>query len=76
MQKAHGLCEKCLKIGLLTPAVHVHHKVWLTPENISDPSITLCWDNLEALCEECHQEVHTQSEKRWTVGKDGTITAR
>ena len=26
----------------------VHHKIWLTPKNIHEQSITLCWDNLEA----------------------------
>ena len=40
-----GLCERCGEAG-----VEVHHKVYLTPENIDYPPITLGWDNLELLC--------------------------
>ena len=49
----HGLCEKCQCAGKI-----VHHKVGLTPENINDPTITLNWENLELLCQECHNQVH------------------
>lgn len=37
------LCERCLSIGLYTPATEVHHKIRITAENINDPSITLNW---------------------------------
>src|SRR5690606_14296069 len=49
----HGLCERCgagCKI--------VHHKVYLTPQNIWDPSVTLNFANLELLCQECHNLEH------------------
>lgn len=36
-----GLCERCLSLGRYTPGVIVHHKIHITPENISDPSITI-----------------------------------
>ncbi|MEO2848988.1 HNH endonuclease, partial [Lacticaseibacillus paracasei] len=36
----------------------VHHKHYITADNINDPSITLNWDNLEYLCFDCHQEEH------------------
>lgn len=36
-----------------------HHKVYITPTNINDPNITLNWDNLEALCQECHNKEHS-----------------
>lgn len=49
----HGLCERCEGVGKI-----VHHKTWLTPENINDPNITLSWDNLELLCQDCHNKVH------------------
>ena len=32
------------------PAKVVHHKRWLSRDIISNPNITLNWDNLEALC--------------------------
>lgn len=48
-----GICERC---GM--PGEEVHHKVWLTPNNINDPYITLSWDNLELLCMSCHSKEH------------------
>lgn len=47
------ICERCG--GAATIA---HHKIYLTPENINDPEITLNWDNLEALCQDCHNREH------------------
>lgn len=49
----HGLCERCGGAGKI-----VHHKIYLTPENIHDPSVTLNWENLELLCQECHNAEH------------------
>jgi 5-methylcytosine-specific restriction endonuclease McrA len=65
------LCERCGKKGLIVPADQVHHKIKLTPENLSDPAITLNWGNLEALCMDCHQAEHKQ--KRWRCEPDGSI---
>ena len=36
----------------------MHHKVKLMPQNISDISVTLEWDNLQLLCLECHNREH------------------
>lgn len=73
-----GLCEKCLSRGLIVPGNHVHHKIYLTPENISDASVSLSWDNLELLCEKCHEDTHDtrHAKKRMIVDKDGKVTAR
>ena len=49
----HYLCERCEQ-----PAKIVHHRQYLTPDNINDTSITLSWDNLEALCQDCHNKEH------------------
>jgi 5-methylcytosine-specific restriction protein A len=48
-----GLCVRCGKPGEI-----VHHKRYLTPQNIDNPSITLSEDNLELLCRECHAIEH------------------
>lgn len=48
-----GICERCGRPGNI-----VHHKVYITPANINDPSITLSWDNLELLCQDCHNREH------------------
>ena len=70
-----GLCERCRKKNLITPAEEVHHKIKLTPENIDRPEITLNWDNLIALCKDCHKEMH-RKKQRWTVDEDGNVTPR
>lgn len=52
------MCERCSKKGLFNPGVELHHKIYLTPDNINDPYITLNWDNLELLCASCHSVEH------------------
>lgn len=36
----------------------VHHKNYLNENNINDMDIALGWNNLEALCDTCHQHEH------------------
>lgn len=57
-----GLCERCLAKGIIKAGRDVHHKIHLTPQNITDPAIALSWDNLELLCKECHEEEHRQKD--------------
>ena len=52
-QSKYGICERC---GM--PGEEVHHKIYLTPDNINNPYITLNWDNLELLCSSCHSKEH------------------
>ena len=66
-----GLCEVCLKKGLIVTAVHVHHKVPIRPETVTDPEITMNHANLMALCESCHQEQHRK--RRWRCDPDGHV---
>lgn len=73
LKSVGGLCERCLKKGLYVPAVIVHHKVYLTEENINDAAVTLNWDNLEAVCRDCHAIEHLSGEKRYKVNPDGTV---
>lgn len=83
MTHKRGLCERCLSKGLITPAEIVHHKIHLTPENINDESISLSWDNLEALCRNCHAEEHADeygkkkvgAHKRFIVDEFGRVAA-
>ncbi len=49
----YGLCERCGN-----PGTYVHHKEYITSNNIDDPNITLNWDNLELLCHDCHNQEH------------------
>lgn len=84
LKKVGGLCERCLAKGMYTPAEIVHHKTWLSPENITDPSVTMNFSNLEALCRRCHEEEHSEAnikakhrthERRYTVDRLGHVTA-
>lgn len=56
----NGLCERCLANGKYVAGEEVHHKIYLTPENINDPYITLNWENLELLCATCHSKEHNE----------------
>ena len=47
------ICERCGK-----PAQICHHKKWLNESNVHDPETALSFDNLEALCIECHNAEH------------------
>ena len=68
LKKVNGLCERCLANGLIVPAKIVHHKIYLSEENYGDPKVMLGFENLEALCLECHNKEHfgnKHQKKRW-----------
>ena len=69
-----NLCERCAAAGIVKPGAIVHHKVELTPENISDPSVALAWSNLMLLCRDCHAELHSNySAPRWKLDELGRV---
>lgn len=59
-----GLCECCMMRGQFVAGTDVHHKIKLTPDNITDGTISLNWDNLELLCDACHDERHGKLRQR------------
>ena len=68
-----GLCERCLSKGLYVPGEIVHHKIHLTPDNISDPSISCNKNNLELLCRDCHAQEHSRIKKRYRIDEYGRV---
>jgi 5-methylcytosine-specific restriction protein A len=56
---ANPLCEICQKTGRLTPATLAHHKKPLAEGG------TNSFDNLTALCTECHSRLHAEQGDRW-----------
>lgn len=64
------ICERCGE-----PAKIVHHKKYITRENIHDANITLNQENLEALCQDCHNKEHhkCRAASRYLFDKDGVI---
>ena len=62
-------CERCQNrngIGNIA-----HHKEYLTPDNIDDVRVTLSWDNLECLCQVCHNKEHHREEG--SVTREGLV---
>jgi len=68
------LCENCLSKGLIVPATQVHHRKPITTSNLCDPAVTLSFDNLMALCDDCHNEQHHT--RRWRCDPGGHVTIR
>ena len=74
--QAHPLCERCLaKVPEeIVPAKYVHHLTELNAENVNDARIAYGFDNLQALCFDCHEELHQRKVKRrYRVEPDGSI---
>lgn len=73
LKAQHYLCERCGE-----PAKVVHHRHYLTKKNINNPDIALSWDNLEALCQDCHNKEHhaAADTRRYSFDADGNIIAR
>lgn len=74
ISKVGGLCERCLARGYYVPGYIVHHKEYIDLENITDPNILLSFDNLEYLCERCHNQEHHGEKKRYIINADGSVT--
>ena len=53
LTKAGYKCIRCSNAGNF-----VHHIIYLTEENYTDPIISLGLDNLEVLCQDCHNREH------------------
>ncbi|WP_052152880.1 HNH endonuclease [Dehalobacter sp. UNSWDHB] len=74
LQSKGWLCERCSTPHDPVPAKIAHHKRYLTEKNINDPYVALSWDNLEALCQQCHNEEHHKSNKKvYSFDANGNI---
>lgn len=58
IKSVQGLCETCLSKSRVRPGKICHHTIWLTPENINDPNISLNWQYLRYDCQDCHNTEH------------------
>ena len=71
-----GLCELCLKDGIYKPGKVVHHIKHLSPQNINDDRVTLGWDNLMLLCQDCHAKIHKKEiTTRYKFNERGEVIA-
>ena len=62
------VCERCGR-----PAQICHHKKWLDDSNVHDPETALNFDNLEALCIECHNAEHGLRHDITLFDDDGNV---
>ncbi len=58
------LCEMCMKEGVVTPAVDVHHIISFMRANDKQSRIYLAYDydNLMSLCKKHHQLIHNSKQ--------------
>ena len=62
LRSTNGLCEECLKEGIVTSARCVHHVVPIETARTKDEMKRLAFDfnNLRALCFACHAHIHKE----------------
>lgn len=58
----HPVCEKCLEKGKVVPATDIHHKVSPFKNGEINWTLMLDYDNLMALCKECHGNEHASQQ--------------
>lgn len=74
LQSKGYLCERCSTPDDPVAAKIAHHKTYLTKQNVNDPYIALSWDNLEALCQDCHNKEHHRSKRKSDIRLTKTET--
>jgi len=69
------LCERCADAGKVIAAKIVHHRKHITITNVGDARVTLTWENLEALCQDCHNREHHGAPRvaRYVFGENGEV---
>ena len=62
LRSTNGLCEECLKQGIVKSARCVHHVVPIETARTKDEMKRLAFDvnNLRALCFACHARIHKE----------------
>lgn len=65
--KQHPVCEECLNKGKITPATSVHHKTSPFKNGNCNKALFLDYNNLEAVCHECHAEIHNKEQGHISV---------
>lgn len=66
-------CERCYAKGKYVPAYIVHHKEYITDLNYLDDNVFFNLDNLESLCQDCHNKEHFGEKENYTFDDNGDI---
>lgn len=65
LERDHYLCQICKRHGVVRQATTVHHLIPLR----TDYSKRLEMDNLETICQSCHNKEHNERSKRLSQKK-------
>ena len=62
LRSTDGLCEECLKEGIVTIARPVHHIIPIETARTKEEMRRLAfdWNNLMSLCQSCHNRIHKE----------------
>ena len=66
-------CERCLKKGIYNSVYIVHHKEWINDKNYLDDNIFYNIDNLESLCQACHNQEHFEKKEEYFFDEEGNL---
>ena len=66
-------CERCLEKGIYHEAKIVHHKEYITNLNYEDDNVFFNIDNLESLCQECHNKEHFKEGNEYIFDENGDL---
>lgn len=66
-------CEECEKQGRISPVYIVHHKEWINENNYNNDDVFYNLDNLESVCQECHNKIHFRAEEEYYFTENGDI---
>lgn len=59
--------------GIIKPAVILHHITYITDKNYQDDNVFYNVDNVEALCQECHNKEHFANKEEYTFDENGDL---
>lgn len=65
----HPLCERCLERGIAKPAEEIHHirPFMNATTDIDRWNLLLNQNNLIALCQDCHHEIHNNHIQKYLI---------
>ena len=59
--------------GIYNAAKIVHHKEYVTDKNYEDDNIFFNIENIESLCQECHNREHFGEKEEYTFDENGDL---
>lgn len=65
LRSTNGLCEECMKQGIVTSAHAVHHRhpIEDSTSKAEMRKWAFMWDNLVSVCDACHAKIHKEQGK-------------